>query len=423
MSKPAARVSARDFRARRIQYRVGHGGFHATIVTPTVKNAFDPLVYVYDAGANPRVSLLTAAIRRFVKLLVSEDIREVQYVIVSHIDADHVNRLNYLLTLLDKNSIRVGKLLLPWLDPLSKLLALSRTSSRQPSTVVRNLLQDATAVVQYAASFGVEEVGFVVPEPFDDNGGGGELPDPESAITPRGTAVHGVPVPSGTLLTPQSSPRGAPWKLVLSHLEPPKATLDAFRDEIIRVTGLDPNDPANHMTLLRSPSKKAATANRKTLASAMNAAARATGLPYGKSTITNWSSMTLYGASILPRVPHTVPASPNDFEWECAHGWLHTGDFPVDYPPAWTAIQKAWRRGFSRSPLCVVVAPHHGSKLTHNPDLYDLFDPSAVLFTFGLDTTGTRGNPRYSKLVDPKPAQRSVRRRTAAKIRPLNNRV
>lgn len=416
MSK-SARVTANNFRARRIQYRVGHGGFHATIVTPTVANAFDPLVYVYDVGASPKVTLLTAAISRFVNLLVAENIHKVQFVIVSHIDADHVNRLAHLLSRLDKNGIKVGKLLLPWLDPLSKFLALTRTASRQPSTVVRNLLQDPTSVVRYVASLGVEEVGFVLPESHSD---GDEVPDPAPAITPRGTAVHGVPVPSGTLKLP---PHTAPWKLVLSHLEPPKATLLAFRNEIIRTTGLDPNDPKNHMKLLRSPSKKTPIVNRKTVASAMNTAARNTGLPYGKSTITNWSSMTLYGASTLPRVPHTVPASPDDFEWECAHGWLHTGDFSVDHQPAWIAIQKAWRRGFSRAPLCAVVAPHHGSKLTHNPDLYTLFDPSVVLFTFGLDRTGTRGKPRYSNLVDPRPAQRSVRSLTAAKVRPLNNRV
>lgn len=416
MSK-SARLTANGFRARRIQYRVGHGGFHATIVKPTVANAFAPLVYVYDVGANPKVTLLTGAIRRFVNLLVAEGIHEVQFVIVSHVDADHVNRLVYLLKRLQQNKIRVGKLLLPWLDPLSKLLTLTRTASRQPSTVVRNLLQDPTSVVQYAARLGVEEVGFVLPESHDD---GDEVPAPEPAVTRQGTIVHGGPVRSGTLRTPR---RTARWKLVLSHLEPPKATLDAFRNEIMSRTGLDPNDPANHMKLLRSPSKRTSPADRKTLTSAMNAAARKTGLPYGRSTITNWSSMTLYGGSALPHAPHTVPASADDFEWDCEHGWLHTGDFSVEHPPAWTAITKAWRRGFAQAPLCAIVAPHHGSTLTHNPDLYTLFDPSVVLFTFGLDGTGTRGKPRYSKLVDPRPAQKSVRSLIAAKIRPLNNRV
>lgn len=48
--------------AERLQYRVGHGGFHATIVS----GSGSQLTYVYDVGAHPSKTLLRAAITAFV---------------------------------------------------------------------------------------------------------------------------------------------------------------------------------------------------------------------------------------------------------------------------------------------------------------------------------------------------------------------
>lgn len=384
-------------------------------MTPTTPGAFEPLVYVYDVGADPSVAALGDAIERFIELLVREEIDRVQFVIVSHIDQDHVNRLDLLIKSLKMRNISVGKLMIPWLDPLSRLFALSRTKARQSTTVVRNLLREPTAVVRYAADLGVEEVVFVLPDSRNSD----DAPRMESVTNPEGVVTHGSVSPSGVVPLP---PNSAPWVLMLSHLEPPKKTLRWFRNRVIKRTGLDPMDPTNHMKLLRPRSKRARRANRKRLASAMGKAARRSGLKYGRTTITNWSSMTLYGSSTLPHVQHVAPASPGDFSWECAHGWLHTGDFPVNDRRAWREIKRAWRRGFGKTEVCALVAPHHGSKLTHRSALYKRFAPTVVLFTFGLLSSSSRGRPKYAKLIDPLPAQRYVRSSTSAKVRPLNNR-
>lgn len=410
-------------KARRIQYRVGHGGFHATIVTPTAPGSFQPLVYVYDVGADPAVAMLEPAIDDFVALLVAEKISAVQFVICSHIDADHVNRLDYLLRLLRTHSISVEKLLIPWLDELSRLYAIARTR-HQPSTVVSQLLQPPAAVVQYAASLGAEEVVFVVPSDDDSDDEDDEREPIESAPSPNGKAVHGTYLQSGIVSIP---PGVVPWSLVVSRLAPPKKTLRLFRQLVRSKTHLDPSDPASHATLVR-PSPRSSTGRqtqpgyRTELRSAMSSAAKRTGLRFGKATLTNWSTLTLYGASTEPFARHPVPQAPNDFEWDCPHGWLHTGDFPVNQPEAWKAIKKAWRKGFGKVKTCAVIAPHHGSSETHNPALYRRFRPSAVIFTFGLLRTSTRGNPKYAKLLKPRPAVRFVRTSTRAKVRILNNR-
>lgn len=382
-------------------------------MTPTVPGAFEPLVYVYDVGASPKVALLDSAIDRFVALLLAEKISRVQFVIVSHIDTDHVNRLYQLLDLLKSNGIHVERLMLPWLDPISKLAALVRTPGNAPSAVVEELLQQPGVVSARASAHGVEEVVFVLPETDED-------------AEPDAPSDSGAYVPSGSVPLP---PNTAPWTLVVTHLKAPKKTLSEFRRLVLQNTGLDPSLPTNHRTLLDNTRRPGAKTNRRIVQDAMDTAARRTGLTPGKATITNWSSMTLFGASANPFAAHAVPALPtpssntaDDFEWDCGHGWLHTGDLPVDDPSAWSAVTKGWARGFGTPELCALVAPHHGSTHTHSPALYTRFKPRAVLFTFGLTSASRRGHPKYAKLIDPLPAQRYVRSSTSAKVRPLNNR-
>lgn len=451
---PASIPSSTNLSAQRIQYRVGHGGFHATIVQDSVTNTY--LVYVYDVGACPDAALLEDAISRFVKRLVARGIKRVQYVILSHIDEDHVSRLDHLLASLKDKKITVDTLTLPWLLNSSRLLALSRSPRRGTSTVVYQLLQSDDHVVQYASELGVENVLFVEGEPNDgdDDSDGNDDDDSDGddgddfdggddfdrsefhnfdrsddhdvdgnddhdvdkndpvPLTPRSHAPNANYIPSGA---PLRVPTGIPWRMLITHLEPPKNTLREFDKEVVDKTGLDPADQKNHDKLIMS--------HRAKIRAAMRFAAKQTKLDLRAATVSNWSSQSLYSASLSPLARHTIPQAPNDFEMECEHGWLHTGDLPLDVPVIWDAFEAAWNRHLPGIEVCAVLAPHHGSMHGHNDNLYLRFKPSVVIFPLGLWSGSRRGKPMFAKWIKPKPALHDVRKHRTIKVRILNNRV
>lgn len=394
--------------AERIQYRVGHGGFHATIVEDSATKQH--LVYVYDVGACPDVVLLEKAIDRFVKRLVSRGVQRVQYVILSHIDEDHVSRLGYLLAKLDENKITVGALTLPWLRNASRLLALSRSPRRGPSTVVYQLLQNDDSVVQFATTLGVESIIFVEGESNDngDDSDGDDL----TRSAPRSHAPNAKYIRSGD---PFKVPTGIPWQMRIVHLEPPKKTIEAFDRRVWQATGLNPAEQKDHATLIKN--------HRSEIRAAMRYAAKRTGLDLRTATVSNWSSQSLYGASRSPFTRHRVPEAPDDFEMACEHGWLHTGDLPLDVPDIWDAFVTAWDRCLPGVEVCAAIAPHHGSVHGHNDDFYVRFKPSVVVFPLGLWRGSRRGKPVYAKWINPKNALVAVRKHLTIKVRVLNNRI
>jgi hypothetical protein len=409
---PASTSPFTSLSAQRIQYRVGHGGFHATIVQDSVTNKH--LVYVYDVGACPDAALLENAIDRFVKRLIARGIKRVQYVILSHIDEDHVSRLDHLLEKLQGKKITVDTLTLPWLRNSSRLLALNRSPRRGVSTVVYQLLQDDDSVVQYLSDLGVENVLFVEGESNDGDGDGdddfdGNDPAPP---TPRSHAPNAKYIVSGTKL---QVPTDIPWQMLITHLEPPKTTLREFDEKVIEKTGLDPADQKNHAKLIMS--------YRGQIRAAMRFAAKQTNLDLRNATVSNWSSQSLYSASLSPLARHAVPHAPNDFEMECEHGWLHTGDLPLDVPVIWNAFEAAWNQHLPDIEVCAVLAPHHGSMHGHNDNLYLRFKPSVVIFPLGLWRGSRRGKPMFAKWIKPKPAIHDVRKHRTIKVRILNNRV
>lgn len=411
MSSTVVQAGVSALSAQRIQYRVGHGGFHATIVEDATTK--QQLVYVYDVGSCPDVALLEDAIDRFVERLLTQGIKRVQYVILSHIDEDHVSRLDYLLAKLNNNKIAVDTLTLPWLRSASRLLALNRSPRRGPSTVVYQLLQDDDSIIQFATGLGVENILFVEGESNDDDDGSdGSDGNDLTPSTPRAHAANVKYIASGT---PLNVPTGIPWRMLITHLEPPKKTLREFDKEVIRVTGLDPADQKNHAKLIED--------HRPEIRASMRFAAKKTKLDLRAATVSNWSSQSLYSASLSPIVRHTVPHAPDDFEMECEHGWIHTGDLPLDVPVIWDAFETAWNRHLPGIEVCAALAPHHGSVHGHNDSLYVRFKPSVVIFPLGLWSGSRRGKPRFAKWIKPKNALVDVRKHRTIKVRVLNNRV
>lgn len=354
--------------ARRIQYRVGHGGFHATIVTYDTAS----FAYVYDVGAAPKKARTVAAIDDLVTRLTRLTVTEVRYVILSHVDADHVNALNELIVALDNAKISHPTVILPWLDPTEKLLALAHANHRQPSAVAVRLAQDTTEVVSYLTQdLGFADVGFLQPADPDPT----EDPPTQSRLVASGTDLG------------SASP--LPWTLIATRIPPPTNTLTEFRNLIIKHTGLDPNDAADRDALVMH--------HRRQIRRAMTAAASATQLTgYGPS-VTNWSSICIFGAAPNPASSHPVPVvtATSNLELSCDHGWLHTGDAPLDVQQVWTAFQSAWKQLLPPVQMCTLSAPHHGSPNGHRANLYQTFRPANVTVMAGWRKGSTPALPIY----------------------------
>jgi hypothetical protein len=373
--------------AERVQYRVGHGGFHSTIVMPTGAPNLRPLAYIYDVGAKPQKARVRGAIDRYIARLKAVGANKVEFVILSHVDEDHVNCLEHLLVELDAANVVVGTVLLPWLSTTEKLLSKAHANHRSPSTVVMNLTGDDSATVSYLANRGVESEAFLQSE-------GTDVPptDIPSPLGPSNLSVRARFVASGTNLTALSP---LPWSLVAMRIEPPKHAISHFASLLAASAKLDPNDPTNHRVLLSK--------HRSKISTAMAGAASSVGLSgYGHS-LSNWSSISIFGSSPAPVSAHPAAAPPRgDLVMNCDHGWLHTGDLPLHIPDVWRAFELVWRTTIGNVPLCAVTAPHHGSPNGHNALLYaNGFRPQTAIFTTGLSSTSTAAKRIYSHRNSP----------------------
>lgn len=401
---PKTSTASMQISAERTQYRVGHGGFHSTIVTVPRLPKQQPLVYVYDIGAKPSVALARDPIEDFIDRLKTLKANRVEYVILSHIDEDHVNGLKDLLEKLHAANIDVGMVMLPWLSTTEKLMAKAHTNHRGPSTVVMNLTGDDRDTVGYLAGFGVEGVAFLL---ADDSTAPPQ--DPPSAPNSNGTPVRARFVASGTDLTASHK---IPWKLVAMRMEPPKKTIPEFTQKIKDLTGLDPDDPAKHHELL--------TTCRAKISQAMTAAASSVGLVGFGHSLTNWSCISIFGSSPTPVAHHSINIpTPGHFKVDCDHGWLHTGDLPLHIPNVWQAFECVWNTHLPTVAVCALTAPHHGSDNGHNASLYARFKPRAAIFTTGLSSHSRPGSPIYSQRNDPQNAMQDAR--ITAVVIELNN--
>ena len=252
-------------------------------------NSRSPIVY--DIGAKPDRALARDAIDHFVDRLKTLKAVRVEYVILSHVDEDHVSCLKELLEKLAAAKIIVGVVMLPWLNTAEKLMARAHANHRGFSTVVMNLTGDDRETVRYLAELGAEGVEFLLAEDSD-------IPplDLPFAFSSSDTPVYARFVASGTDLTDSHK---IPWKLVALRMQPPPGTIQLFTDKLRNSTGLDPDDAANHPALL--------TTYRPEISKAMTAAASQVGYKgYGKS-LTNWSCISIFGSSPKPVGQHSAP--------------------------------------------------------------------------------------------------------------------
>lgn len=359
--------------ARRVQYRVGHGGFHATFVNPTGKTS-EQLTYVYDVGAKPdKNGHLLPAIESFVGTLSTYGTVQVDYVFLSHIDEDHVNGLRELLDALKNHTpmIPVKNVVLPWLSPIQKLITQSRNNHRQPATAVTNLTGPDAEADGFLEQLGAENVIRVTTD--------GEDPPPitSSTTTPAGHTVV-TAAPAGWVLLPIKTPTPpgfeAKFLTKLTHLLSPHC--------------LNPNNTGDHERIL--------THHRSLVSNAMETVASLVGV--SAKHIANWSSLALLHGGSTP-AQACVITTPGSFHADvrCAHGWLHTGDLPLKNAAVWSNLSLELGKTALASPLCALVAPHHGSGHDHEDALYNTAKPGTVILTSGKKLSGPNiGKPSYS---------------------------
>jgi hypothetical protein len=267
-------------------------------------------------------------------------------------------------------------------------------------------------VTQFAASLGFRDLTFV-------KGSSGTTDDsPALDPVPDGTGASHAPVParvvdSGTNVAPAH----APWEMLVAQLAVPAAILDGLAAEITKATGLDVENEADRRKLVDT------SKSRAQLRGILEVLGRTHDLARPGVTLTNWSSLSLHSRSTNVYARHTVPeASAVSFSVNCEHAWIHTGDLPLHLDDVWQEFKSEWDRIGVAHEVCIVTAPHHGSQHGHNIDLYTRFVITAVVFTFGLTVGTTRGAPKWSKLLDPKPVMKDLRLHGVRKLRLLNNR-
>lgn len=297
--------------ARRVQYRVGHGGFHATFVNPT-RSKKHRLTYVYDVGAKPSKALLRTAISSFVDDLTGYGTTQVDYIVLSHIDEDHVNGLGELLHALKLNHIAVKNVILPWLSPVQRLLTQTRNNHRQPGTTTTRLGGAGADADHYLEQAGVENVIRITAE-----GEEGQPLSNVSTVQPQGTNVS-------------TSTSALNWTLIPIKTPVPPDFERLFRAELYRLlnrgktpTGLDPEKTTDHEQILKNHKSK--------IRSAMTNVASKVGV--SPKHITNWSSLALLHGGVPTSTACTLgnPIT-RHVDTTCTHGWLHTGDLPLKDP-------------------------------------------------------------------------------------------
>jgi glyoxylase-like metal-dependent hydrolase (beta-lactamase superfamily II) len=119
---------------QRHQLPVGQGGFHvgtlsrlgndeadwrAAITDDAISDA--DFLYVYDCGSDP----LDGALEEVKRVVANRTTRQLDMLFVSHFDRDHISGIPHLLD--RKKGLQVDTIVMPYLEPVDRLIAFART--------------------------------------------------------------------------------------------------------------------------------------------------------------------------------------------------------------------------------------------------------------------------------------------------------
>ncbi|GAB3847433.1 hypothetical protein [Nesterenkonia populi] len=112
-----------DIEFEATQWPAGQGGFHTQAIRVRDASGDSPKSFhiIYDCGSRSVRTTIQGSIDAYADKLAAEGVDDVDLLVLSHFDADHVNQLAYLA---NKN-LRIARVLAPRLTPLEKLLLLA----------------------------------------------------------------------------------------------------------------------------------------------------------------------------------------------------------------------------------------------------------------------------------------------------------
>jgi len=373
------------------QWGVGHGGFHTAEVRDGPTRACIRR-YIYDCGSRAPRARLAPRVIDYVKGLRSENVSTIDVLYLSHFDSDHVNGVRGLSILLG-SSIRVTKVVAPFLTPEERLLTLA-SSTQTPAFIVDLILAPVDTLTSLFPGSTVE----LVNSSRDDEGDDLLIEDDPPQMGDLSSASPGS---SDIRVMSSGSKRAEPaWELI-AHVQP--AVSQEARDFWAEVQrrGL-------------SSSSSPDTATIRTLIETQRSELRKLALELLGEDGNNKSSILLYSAPAptasvscfvkegagrrqigWSRLPSTARS------WRDEHndrfgGWLSTGDARLEARGSVGALAKGLGK-VRLDRVMVIAAPHHGSKYNSDAALWSAF-PNAKLVT--VHATGSSSHHPHSDVTD-----------------------
>jgi hypothetical protein len=367
-------------RVERVQYAVGQGGFHGAgvYVGPDQDRTSPPaFTYVYDCGSD-QTWALDPAIDRF-----AARFGNINALFVSHLDRDHVNGIDILLSRADVNTVY-----LPYLDDYCLVLDLLE-ADRQGG--LSGALIEAS--LDPAGWFGRRGVRRVIrvgpggpegtdgpflpepsPEPEPDRSKITAKIDPEDATVlsqgREGSRADLCKMTPGSLIV-FSGPAGQLDWVLIPHVTPaPRERVTAFVKAMRSALGLKPGRRIPSARLSDCLTK---TRTRRGMRDAYEAI-----IAGGAMRMHNRMSMSLYsgptGRGDRTRWVHTLSEPGWPRLWYCWKssnhgpvGWLGTGDATLKVEDVWDAFRATYDRILNE--VVTLDLPHHGSRHNFRSDL------------------------------------------------------
>ena len=363
----------------RIQYRIGQGCFHAGSIHE--RDAADHDVhgfhYVYDCGSDDRRAL-GEAIDNY-----KNQTSRVDAVFVSHLDNDHVNGLDSLLSVVEVDTVYV-----PYVNEV--VLVLELIQAELDGALSVSLIEASMDPGNWFRNRGVQRVVGVRESPDDEAPTLGDDDDPEGPERPRTgpkvdsgagdprveratTMGSGIEVVDSGYRVPISiRGRSLNWTLV-PHVDPaPRERLDRFKAELRKTLGWSAEEPVTFARVadaMREKSKRERL--RECYDEIVPRGARRMhnrvsmslySGPVGFEEAQEWRHRVLYGPDW--RTGDLIELLPEPF-WSCeegAVGWIGTGDATLSVKKVRTAWKGTYRP--YEDYVATLLLPHHGSK--HN---------------------------------------------------------
>jgi hypothetical protein len=394
--------------ASSIQYPIGQGGLYRCCVHCPAEQ--EPIDFIYDCGSLSKGHFLHSSIDRL-KWEIGE--RDLDFLVLSHFDADHVNGLDYLLS----DGLSVGTVFLPYLTPLQRIVIAVRNPTERGEYY--EFLVDPA---KFLSDRGVGRIVFVL----GDNDSDEPLVPPEDRPSPDGEKGRGLKFPkrphnwsrvdedskdlraSDTLLHGDKVRVGACWQLkffnydsfpdsYLSIISRDKAVIKTsdpklnrwkkFVLAVLDATGLEKLDPHSLVELLRDE------AERKKLKEAYKVINK----DHNNVSLVLWHGPVYWenGLASCSWMDRLNSMRSQHRDWFSRGGTLLTGDISLKHD--FDQFEEHYEELLPLTAFFQV--PHHGSSLSWNSRILNLLDRDTVCFT-SSGFSNTYGHPHLEVIDD-----------------------